>query len=106
MNTSATATYICRGRFIPSWPPKNWITVFAVRTNSENPKTTKPSEVSFTMTTSWLISAGSMIRNAWGSRIMRIVCSRVSPTAIAASGWPLGSAATPARRISAMITQL
>ena len=47
-----------------------------------------------------------MIRNAWGSRIMRSVCSRVSPTASAASLWPRGSAATPERRISAMITQL
>ena len=41
----------------------------AVRTNSEKLKITNPSEVSLTMTTSWLISAGSMIRNAWGSRM-------------------------------------
>jgi hypothetical protein len=59
MNTSATATNICSARLMPSWPPKNWMTIRAVRTNSEKLKITKPSEVSFTITTSWLISAGA-----------------------------------------------
>ncbi len=47
-----------------------------------------------------------MIRNACGSRISRSTWDRVRPTAYAASDWPRGSAATPARMISAMITQL
>ncbi len=44
--------YICSVRLMPNCPMKNWITVFAARTNSEKPKITKPSEVSFTITTS------------------------------------------------------
>ena len=40
---------------------------------------TKPSEVSLSSTTSWLISAGSMIRTACGSSTSRRVCPRPSP---------------------------
>ena len=65
-----------------------------------------PNEVSFSTTTSWLISAGSITRNAWGSKIRRSVCPRVSPIAEAASPWPRGSEFTPARMISAITTEL
>ena len=66
----------------------------------------KPSEVSLSSTTSWLTSDGSMIRTACGSSTRRSTCPRPSPTAIAASVWPLGIASTPARTISAMTAPL
>lgn len=49
---------------------------------------------------------GSIVRTACGSRIVSSVWVRVSPTAYAASAWPRGRDASPARRISAMIAML
>jgi len=44
-----------------------------------------PSDVSFRITTIWLMRAGSMMRKAWGSRIKRSVAALVNPMAAAAS---------------------
>ena len=57
-------------------------------------------------TTSWLINAGSMIRNAWGSSTVRIAWPSVIPIAQRRLALAAGSEATPARMISAMITEL
>ena len=62
--------------------------------------------MSLRTTTSWLMIAGSMTRNACGSSTIRIVWPLVSPIASAASRWPRGSDATPARTTSAKITML
>ena len=67
---------------------------------------TKPSEVSLSSTTSWLTSAGSITRTACGSSTRRSTCPRRSPSAMAASLWPLGSDRMPARTISAMTAPL
>ena len=45
----------------------------------------KPSEVSLSSTTTWLMRDGSMIRTACGSRTCRIACIGRRPTASAAS---------------------
>ncbi len=42
-------------------------------------------DVSFSATTNWLIRAGSITRNAWGSRMEPIDCLAVKPMAKPAS---------------------
>ena len=57
--------------------------------------------MSFSATTSWLTSAGSMILTAWGSSTIVMTWVLRMPIAYAASAWPGGTALTPARNTSA-----
>ena len=50
----------------------------------------------------WLVSGGTMVRNACGRMILRRVTPAGNPSAPAASVWPLLTARMPARTISEM----
>ncbi len=49
----------------------------------------------------WLVIGGTITRSACGSSTSRITWPRLSPSAMAASLWPLCSARMPERTISA-----
>ena len=61
----------------------------------------KPSAVSFSRTTSWDTMAGSIELMACGNSTSRTTWFFRSPIAYDASRWPFGTAAIPARKISA-----
>ncbi len=61
----------------------------------------KPSEVSLSATTSWLMIAGSIARLACGTSTYAMTWVLRMPSAKAASFCPLGTASTPARNTSA-----
>ncbi len=50
----------------------------------------------------WLVSGGMMMRSACGTTTSRVTLDGCSPSAPAASDWPLATPRMPARTISAM----
>ncbi len=64
--------------------------------------TAMASEVFLVMFRYWLPSGGMMMRNACGRITLRSDCEGLKPRAMAASVWPLATASTPPRTISAM----
>ena len=59
-------------------------------------------DVVFSIEIASLPVGGTITRMACGSTMWRIVCSRVIPSAWAASDWPVSTEMIPARTISAM----
>ena len=60
------------------------------------------SDVVFSIEIVSLPVGGMITRIAWGRTMRRIVCSRVIPSACAASVWPSSTEMIPARTISDM----
>ncbi len=72
-----------------------------MRRSSSSSEITEASEEVFIRPLKALPSGGMMMRSACGMTTTRMVLGQVMPMARAASNWPLGTARTPERMISA-----